>query len=453
MDHSGAVHLEPKARTPFKHFLPVSSPSRRKGMLGSLFLPCLPLFAPLNAAWWACASRWQALQHELSDLSLFFYEQMDALIGGRDPIDYDSLKLHHDRPAPVEPPWEAFVQASTPNTDDLVVPSWRFETVKDAVESCRNGARVYARKGDHHWDGKATVRGESSKRAGSRHLHVVGEAKARLWGRWSISRLSAGSFKGVVCVYETEGVGWPCVLVRGDPWLFDSCQLRASGAYSVMCAKDARVTLRRCGVGGMGGGARQAISSVIVMDSSWCLIQQCQVEDTDYTHPGVRLIENGCGRLESCIVQRNGYGVAVDNNARVSIIACILRDNNHAAFMAGWEAGNAEMQIRQCTVYGRVWHTIDRPGSLSECDNRFTVTSMTQASRDVAQDRTDVAQDRTDLSFEPLTESFHEFKEQFTASPADSHDDDGSGLLRRWAPQPKAQDGIPLKAYPLRQTP
>jgi len=377
-----------------------------------------------------------------------------------------------------EPPWEAFVQASTPNTDDLVVPSWRFETVKDAVESCRNGARVYARKGDHHWDGKATVRGESSKRAGSRHLHVVGEAKARLWGRWSISRLSAGSFKGVVCVYETEGVGWPCVLVRGDPWLFDSCQLRASGAYSVMCAKDARVTLRRCGVGGMGGGARQAISSVIVMDSSWCLIQQCQVEDTDYTHPGVRLIENGCGRLESCIVQRNGYGVAVDNNARVSIIACTLRDNNHAAFMAGWEAGNAEMQIRQCTVYGRVWHTIDRPGSFSECANRFTVssviednrftvssviednrftvtsmtqTSMTQASRDVAQDRTDVAQDRTDLSFEPLTESFHEFKEQFTASPADSQDDDGSGLLRRWATQPKAHDGIPLKAYP--QTP
>ena len=99
MGHSGAVPLEPKARTPFKHFPPVSSHGRRKGMLGNLFLPCLPLFAPLNAAWWACASRWQTLQHELSGLSLFFYEQMDALIGGRDPIDYDSLKLHHDRPA------------------------------------------------------------------------------------------------------------------------------------------------------------------------------------------------------------------------------------------------------------------------------------------------------------------------------------------------------------------
>jgi hypothetical protein len=45
------------------------------------------------------------------------------------------------------------------------------------------------------------------------------------------------------------------------------------------------------------------------------------------------------------------------------------------------------MEIRSCTVYGRVWHTVDRPGSLSECDNRFTVSSMQQASRDVAQDR------------------------------------------------------------------
>ena len=39
-------------------------------------------------------------------------------------------------------------------------------------------------------------------------------------------RYSQGSFKGVMCAYETEGVGWPCVLIRGDPWLFDACQAR-----------------------------------------------------------------------------------------------------------------------------------------------------------------------------------------------------------------------------------
>ena len=41
-----------------------------------------------------------------------------------------------------------------------------------------------------------------------------------------------------------------------------------------------------------------------------------QIEDTENTHPGVRLMENAGGRLENCTLQRNGYGVAVDNNAQ-----------------------------------------------------------------------------------------------------------------------------------------
>jgi hypothetical protein len=357
---------------------------RKEKALNRMLSPCLPMLSTLLAAGRACVNRARAFRHELATMAAFLCEYVQAL-ATKDPCQMDSWKMQQDRPPPVEPKWEPFLQVTSPEEDDLVVPSWRFETVKDAVEGAHNGARIYCRKGDHHWDGKVTIRGSSNRRK-SRLLQVVGESKARLWGRWSISRLSHGSFKGVVCAYETEGVGWPCVLVRGDPWLFESCQLRASGAYSVMCAKDSRATLRRCGVGGMGGGPRRAISSVIIMDSSWCLIQHCQVEDTDYTQGGVRLIENGCGRLESSILQRNGYGVAVDNNAKVAIFSCTLRDNHHAAFMAGWEASNAEMEVRQCTVYGRVWHTIDRPGSLSECDNRFTVSSMTQASRDVAQD-------------------------------------------------------------------
>ncbi len=63
----------------------------------------------------------------------------------------------------------------------------------------------------------------------------------------------------------------------------------------------------------------------------------------------------------------------------VRVCVCVLV----CVCVCRWEAGNAEMEVRQCTVYGKVWQTIDRPGSLSECDNRFTVSSMTQASRDV----------------------------------------------------------------------
>lgn len=41
----------------------------------------------------------------------------------------------------------------------------------------------------------------------------------------------------------------------------------------------------------------------------------------------MRLLENAAGGLENCTLQRNGYGVAVDNNARVYVRDCILRDN------------------------------------------------------------------------------------------------------------------------------
>lgn len=139
--------------------------------------------------------------------------------------------------------------------------------------STKSGARIYCRQGDHHWDGKITIRGSTRPNKGPRETQIIGEGESRLWGRWSMSRHSKGSFKGVMCAYETEGVGWPCVIIRGDPWLFDTCQIRSAGAYAVMCAKQSRATLRRCGVGGMGSGARKAINAVIVMDSSWCLLQ------------------------------------------------------------------------------------------------------------------------------------------------------------------------------------
>ena len=58
-------------------------------------------------------------------------------------------------------------------------------------------------------------------------------------------------------------------------------------------------------------------------------------------------MENASGRIEKCKLQRNGYGVAVDNNARVQLKDCVLRDNDHAAFYAGWEAAMAVMEIHR----------------------------------------------------------------------------------------------------------
>jgi hypothetical protein len=67
------------------------------------------------------SSTWRACLDKLGGISAFCYEQLDVMVGDRDPRDFDSLKLHNDRPAPVEPPWVEFIQASAPAPDDLVV--------------------------------------------------------------------------------------------------------------------------------------------------------------------------------------------------------------------------------------------------------------------------------------------------------------------------------------------
>jgi hypothetical protein len=89
-------------------------------------------------------------------------------------------------------PWDDDALPTDPSPGDLVLPSWQFETLKDAVEGARPGARVYCRRGDHHWDGKITIKGsarQSAAAAGNhRALFVVGEGDSRLWGRWSMSR-------------------------------------------------------------------------------------------------------------------------------------------------------------------------------------------------------------------------------------------------------------------------
>ncbi|EKX41576.1 hypothetical protein GUITHDRAFT_141838 [Guillardia theta CCMP2712] len=246
--------------------------------------------------------------------------------------------------SPEPPPWEDFEYPVESLNDDHVVPSWKYESMKDAIEQARSGQRIYARKGDHHWDAKITLQGPHDTRGKIRWMHVVLPTGSL---RWSISINTGG---------------------------------RCAGAYAMMCAKSSRVTVRRCGVGGMGGGARRAVCCVMIMDSSWCCLQNSQIDETEYQSPGIRLIENGKAVIESCVFQRNGYGIAVDNNAKVKVRGCILKENNHAAFYAGWDASNSEIDIRQCAVYGRVWHSSDRPGKLSECDNRFTVSSMTQSS-------------------------------------------------------------------------
>ena len=91
LDHGSDARVEPARRTPFKHFSQTSIPERKKSVLGRIVMPCLPILAPVVAAWGACKARWVEFQDELSSIAAYIYEQMDALVSNRDPRDFDSL--------------------------------------------------------------------------------------------------------------------------------------------------------------------------------------------------------------------------------------------------------------------------------------------------------------------------------------------------------------------------
>jgi hypothetical protein len=74
----------------------------------------------------------------------FVTDPIFALSRAGDRIDVDPqsqpyVAMHKNKR---EPPWHDFVVPTAPRELDLVVPSWRFENVKDAVEIARNGQRV-----------------------------------------------------------------------------------------------------------------------------------------------------------------------------------------------------------------------------------------------------------------------------------------------------------------------
>jgi hypothetical protein len=71
-----------------------------------------------------------------------------ATAGSR--LDIDPPNVREKAPAiPEIPPWTDVELPTEPLENDLVVPNWRFESLKDAVESAKDNERIYARNGDH----------------------------------------------------------------------------------------------------------------------------------------------------------------------------------------------------------------------------------------------------------------------------------------------------------------
>jgi hypothetical protein len=65
-------------------------------------------------------------------------------------VDSDPPNVRERAPAiPEVPPWTDVELPTEPLETDLVVPNWKFESLKDAVEFAKENDRIYARNGDH----------------------------------------------------------------------------------------------------------------------------------------------------------------------------------------------------------------------------------------------------------------------------------------------------------------
>ena len=76
--------------------------------------------------------------------------------------------------------------------------------------------------------------------------------------------------------------GWvqmqACVLVWGGPWDIECSEVRSSGGVAIRCFKQARVRIRRCGVGGLGMGRDLASIAVSVQEAAYCSVAASAVE-------------------------------------------------------------------------------------------------------------------------------------------------------------------------------
>ena len=184
-------------------------------------------------------------------------------------------------------------------------------------------------------------------------LHVTGERGARLCGRWLFQPCSLGSFSGVETVYLTnetalhemsfedaanaeyldlEALQRPIydstLHVRGGPWLFESCGLRACMAVAVLCARRSLVKLRACATGGIShdrihlSGAGRATMAIDCRDFARLIVSNTSVEMTGWDfQPALRSTGKVKVSVERCVFDRNIHSIGVFDFAAIQVRA------------------------------------------------------------------------------------------------------------------------------------
>jgi hypothetical protein len=145
--------------------------------------------------------------------------------------------------------------------------------------------------------------------------------------------------------------GEQCMRVLGGPWQLEYCGVRCGGGQCLVCEGGARVSLRKCSVGGIGAmlcakgqGKLFASDGVLVMHSAAAQLHSCCFEQTGMLKgAAARAVDRGnvtvsdshFRNIRTCALSVCGHG-------RVHAKRCVFRDLQAAAFAAGPRAMDAE---------------------------------------------------------------------------------------------------------------
>ena len=164
---------------------------------------------------------------------------------------------------------------------------------------------------------------------------------------------SSGSLTDILAVFYRPFVdgGEQCVRVLGGPWELSFCGVRCGGGQCLMCEAQARVSMRRCSIGGMGAklcakgeGKIFASDGVVAMHNASVSLSACCVEQTGMLKgAAARSVDDG-----QVVVSDTSFrffrscALSVCGRGRVRAERCVFRENRGAAFAAGPKVMDAQ---------------------------------------------------------------------------------------------------------------
>jgi len=208
-------------------------------------------------------------------------------------------------------------------------------------------------------------------------------------GYWWSQPGSGGSFRGLkLCnlfpsqCYKfkkaKDSAMKATVSVWGHPWMFQDCSILSAGEIAMICSHGGGAHIRKCKVGGIGGGEYEKASTGLY------LMQDSQVLSwkTNFTHCtlfALRILHRGRIYCDTCSIRWTERGIGIEDAALVTLRSCELRQNSDSVFQAVSGAAQAKLHMIGCVILhaSDIWFGRVRPGETIEREGVASSPSIT----------------------------------------------------------------------------